>query len=488
MLKRIRNYQKYCWKAMNANKSSEESIIIFFVIFFATISVGTMAVRLNLLDIAMVCALLGLSCQYNQGMNNRMLRQAPVSDRFAVFNLIIVAPLSMVIVVALFIGMLAIIMSSIIMFTTGNGETLERNLIYPWVDIDLIKDWSIRILLFIIRWGVFVLISFYRERIKKIALTIVYVALFLASNWYLVQALRNNEYYGQYTYYEIIELFPCVKWIVISLVFVVILLWIYTWKTCLRLYRTDIKGQKTVKNRREQDVVVQKKSSLSAVIVLVVIFVAFIGGIMIAVFSGSDRKECNIVIDNSQYYYELSVYADEQGLDPELCFADGNQIIFPESIEGVEVKQYHAAIQGEYGDGWCSLAWERLLVATYTEDKYRIEKDRVSTLSVTYRSKTNQVIKDTQHFATETYVAVYDNGMNTYEYAMFDDENRQVVYVYLQDRLPNQIDTDIDIAFKHNASKLVPVKKANTSTRGYSIYSFWNEEDRYFENWWPGKN
>lgn len=487
MLNRIRNYQKYYWKTIQTNKASAESSVMFIVLFFVTITVGTTgAVQMNIVDLTTLCALLGMFSQYYDDVNNRMLRQVPVSDKFAVFNLIVITPLCFMIVTGLFLLLLATVGIGSIMLMVGDTSTM--GMAYGGTIVDFIKDWLINILLLLIRWSIFVLISFYRERVKKIGIFIAYLVLYLTSNWWLVQTLREYKYFGQYTYYEIVQLLPFGQWIVIGLIFTAVVLWIYTWKTCLTLYRADIKGQKRTKSLKIQEVPAQQKSSWVAVSVLMVILVAFFIGIMIATFSNPDGKACDIVIDDSQNYYELSVYADEQGINSEVYFLDSNQTIFPESVDGIEVEQYYASIRGKHGDGWSSLAWERLLVATYTENEYKNEKERVSMLSITHDSQTNKIVKDTEHFATEAYIAIYDEEYGLYEYALFDDENRQVAYVFLQDSSPNEIDTDTDITFKGNSSKIVPIKKSNTRTKGYSIYSFWDNEERYYETWWPGKD
>lgn len=131
------------------------------------------------------------------------------------------------------------------------------------------------------------------------------------------------------------------------------------------------------------------------------------------------------------------------------------------------------------------------MAVTLPEEDYQQEKERIAGLSLAYeggdesiKGQVNTVLQDTSHFSGECYIAVYNESMNSYEYALAYDQLNQIIYVYGEDFNPDKIPTNLD--FQAQAyQKVISIRTANDDNRGYSIYSFWDARYRFYETWTP---
>lgn len=71
------------------------------------------------------------------------------------------------------------------------------------------------------------------------------------------------------------------------------------------------------------------------------------------------------------------------------------------------------------------------LKTAYGEDAFEKKVDRISQISVTYEEKTNEILKDTDNFNVQAYIAEF-NWNHCYEYALVFPETKQVTYVFVQ--------------------------------------------------------
>lgn len=104
---------------------------------------------------------------------------------------------------------------------------------------------------------------------------------------------------------------------------------------------------------------------------------------------------------------------------------------FPKSIENLENVQYQYACK----EGLLDNSYLIYLKATYSDTDYRNEKERLSNIRCTVKlpEKTveNTIAYNETSFNYPAYIAVYNTDMS-FEYALADDENRCIIYVFLK--------------------------------------------------------
>lgn len=488
MIKKIHNYQKYCRTLMsNAEIGRENGFVFPMIIFLSMLVGGVGAIEWSSLDYIMVVMISAAGMLYGNNMRRQQLLQIPVSDKFAVLNIIVIFPLYWVVVGSILLGVVMALSGGVI-FVFGNGGALGDILYLPSMsDISVLAEWGLQMVPHLIIWAIIMLVSFCQGRWKKISILIGTALVLGIGNWCITQRLAHYQYYGNYSYFEATQLLPHGGIIVAVLAVMAVVVWIYTWKKCLALYRGDVKGQKRYKEVEvgKSKSPIKELSGKTGSAILIIVTIVFMGFIAAVMFSGGEK--CSIVTENHTDYQDFLVCLEEEGVESDVYFLESNLSIFPESIDHLEVEEYYAAVEGEYGDGWSSLNWKRILVVNYSEDEYEIERDRVSSLSISYKNQSNKVLKDTEHFAHEAYIAIYNDVWSTYEYALFDDDNYQVAYIFLQENSPYDLETNIDVRINGSRKDILPVKLANAEDGGYSIYSFWNKEWSSYETWWPGK-
>ena len=105
--------------------------------------------------------------------------------------------------------------------------------------------------------------------------------------------------------------------------------------------------------------------------------------------------------------------------------------IFPESIEDLEQVQYRYACK----KGLLDNSYLIYLKATYSDAAYIAEKERLTNIQCTIKlpneAVTNAIEYTETLFNFPAYVAVYNTNMS-FEYALSDDENRCIIYVFLK--------------------------------------------------------
>lgn len=270
---------------------------------------------------------------------------------------------------------------------------------------------------------------------------------------------------------------------------------IIAWRGSLKLYRADLKGQE--KSVDAQDKIDERfnrymKSTLSRSgkrqrivmsALLILVGVLSIMGICVGLFGAGNGKKVNIITSNPADYINWNCYAKEIDIDDNLWRT--GETIFPEDMDEEYIDEYYVKIDGEFcKDNWSSISKLRFLVATLPEEEYQKEKERLANISVScydeeVENNTNYILHDTDNFEVEAYIAVYETGLR-YEYALTDDKKNQIVYLFDSDAASEEIPTDVD--FRSNAlANVVPITRANTNGKGFSIYSFY---DKSFNVWY----
>jgi hypothetical protein len=134
--------------------------------------------------------------------------------------------------------------------------------------------------------------------------------------------------------------------------------------------------------------------------------------------------------------------------------------IFPKELpDSAEIKNYYY-----YSDnkGLFDNTYQIYLECTLSKDDYNKEVKRLSELKMTYRGEVNEVKYDTENFEYPAYVTIYADDYS-YEYALIDDENNRIIYIYTWFIYPDDVEFSKEYLpkeFMENASGL----------NGYSMY------------------
>lgn len=159
-------------------------------------------------------------------------------------------------------------------------------------------------------------------------------------------------------------------------------------------------------------------------------------------------------------YLKMSGHIEKEESD---CFSGLR--IFPEKIteEMQNVSYYY-----ECGNFALDNNYLIYLECEWADGVLEKEMDRLSTLYVEYDSERNNILYDEELFAYPAYISVYDineNGAGYMEYALIDEENSKVIYIYSQ--LMSDINEKIDA--KYLALETV---KDEWVDRAYNMYYF----------------
>ncbi|MBU3136381.1 zf-HC2 domain-containing protein [Clostridium gasigenes] len=163
-----------------------------------------------------------------------------------------------------------------------------------------------------------------------------------------------------------------------------------------------------------------KKIILGTVIVVGISVVAYIM-IIVALIAGPfffyDKNETTNISD----YREFDTIHNE-----EQCMWS-NLYVFPEKINNPDkVKSYYYYCDNK---GLFDNSYQMYLESEFSEDEFKEEVKRLSEIKVKYEGDENSIVYNNNDFKYPAYVAIKDNDC-TYEYALVDDENNRVMYVY----------------------------------------------------------
>ncbi|SDB56510.1 hypothetical protein SAMN02910298_02916 [Pseudobutyrivibrio sp. YE44] len=180
------------------------------------------------------------------------------------------------------------------------------------------------------------------------------------------------------------------------------------------------------------------------------------------------------VIITHKEWVQDDIYASSnvEEYDKELiltsCGSDLNSalLIFPEKIDSdADVCDYLA----EFKSGLFDTDGTLILKCKYNDTSYQKELDRISNIEMTIcdvnseQKHTNKIMYDEESFELPAYIASYGFG-NTYEYALVNDDAKEIAYIYLA--YPNPEDFEYPEYLMKN---LEAYNEENTSD-AYTIY------------------
>lgn len=181
---------------------------------------------------------------------------------------------------------------------------------------------------------------------------------------------------------------------------------------------------------RELALKVKKKNRLKTLLIILVAAAAsfaaymFLGLAVLGILSCG--SESYATIDTSNYgIYDGHMEGEKQGLYSGL-------FIFPEQISenASDVYYYYSCKDAGFDN-----SYQQFLKCTYTEEEYRAEIDRLRNIKCEISLRSGPVVNTVEYseakFGMPAYITAYaSHGM--YEYALCNDTDKTIVYVYLQ--------------------------------------------------------
>ncbi len=125
-------------------------------------------------------------------------------------------------------------------------------------------------------------------------------------------------------------------------------------------------------------------------------------------------------------YLDIDGHIENEGMD-----IRSGLFIFPESIENPENAQYRYVCQ----EGLTDNSYMIYLKETYSDSAYQAEKERLANIRCVVEMPNNAVENTVEYteklFNYPAYITIYNTNMS-FEYALADDENKCIIYIYLK--------------------------------------------------------
>lgn len=215
--------------------------------------------------------------------------------------------------------------------------------------------------------------------------------------------------------------------------------------------------QKIEKKQLENVVVIVGVIGIILVVFKYIIFYIFL--VLIVVLESIDQGETYKGIEE----YNKTAILEENGSD-----FNSDMRIFPDDISEFKNGEYIAHIDSALIDTDAYI----FLKADYNSDTYLKEKDRLSNINCVVstpngKSWTQDVYYDDKTYKYPAYIAT-DGFTNTYEYALLDEENKSIIYVFLSYPDYNSLTTYKDYLKVNSKDYLIPDGK---SRELFTIYA-----------------
>ncbi|MBR1392078.1 MAG: hypothetical protein IJ567_11690 [Lachnospiraceae bacterium] len=187
------------------------------------------------------------------------------------------------------------------------------------------------------------------------------------------------------------------------------------------------------------------------------IFRVTILGLMVFMLSGcSDTAYSTDHIEDYDKEYVVENYHSD---------LDSNLSVFPDELSTVnEVASFHASLSTNLFD----TDGEIILDCVYENDQFHDEIERLANLSMTIKNRdeqyTNSVLYDTEGYHYPAYITI-DGFGNTYEYALIDQDNHEIIYIYLA--YPNVR----DFPYRDYLKKDLSLYEEENTLDAYSMYN-----------------
>lgn len=498
MLKKIYEFQKLNnYMLSMESRGGRNMALRIFLLFAITISMPLISIGIGMKTsfwLLLFIIVMWMGYMQMTNIRNTLIRNLPVSDKFLVANCMFINWIQYYVMV---FGVLLIMQlaGSLLYILTDTKSSSAMNssisLIYDIGFINFDSGLSIIAIVFCLLvmltiWFCFCIAMFTRNKIARAIIMIGIAVIYLAFIYSVKRGAVNKGFYGSVKLTDALQVYSVYPVMIIALVAAVIM-GIVCWKYCLKKLRYDVKGQETsyineTKSINEYNKFVQQtvgnrgdmngKRTVALIVVAVMVFAVVISMQKFGIIGSSDdAKEIDIRTSSVADYDK---WEDKEG-----------NYIFPESVNESEVSEYKAAKYGAIDTAaeWESLVKYRYLCQRLSDDEYEAEKERVAAITVTNNSKyaskhENHMIHDTKHFPKEAYIAIYQPTLQEYEYALFDDEKKEITYVYCSGEEYRKVLKDYDIFAK---GSVISIEQANTDDMEYSIESFYDTSIGWYD-------
>lgn len=141
--------------------------------------------------------------------------------------------------------------------------------------------------------------------------------------------------------------------------------------------------------------------------------------------------------------------------------------IFPSEINKDKVKEFKYYSADDLFVG----SYLYYLVVDYDKDEFNTEVERIKSVNQPFRDIVKNIFFAKTGFKYPAYITIWD-GNGTYEYAIVDEENTKIAYVFNQ--LFDWKDTDVAEDYLPKDYS-VPSTSKDTGKDGYSMYYVYDE-------------
>lgn len=163
----------------------------------------------------------------------------------------------------------------------------------------------------------------------------------------------------------------------------------------------------------------KKKKILFYILGALIIAIVFIVLIIFIFYKGLNYADSGLF---EQKTVTDIAYYDEMWDNPEKHEDYNKSILFPKSVENLKVTDFLFV----YNVHLFITEWQIELVVKYDEDYFENEVERIKSVC-----KGSPVYGETEYFDKPAYASMWDYD-SCYEYAIVDEKNSEIVYIYFQ--------------------------------------------------------
>ena len=497
MIKKIIAYQKLISSVQSVSRGRGIKMFVFILLFIIANTINAILGFQSSFGTYFFIVALFMGAYQLTNVRKSLFRNMPVSDRFAVVNCMFVMPawlFTSTFLILIILGLLSYSISS-----TGSigeiGAAIVETIIYQMFGLNgsiNLCGCLFAILFAAIIWFWFCMAVFTRNKKAKVVVYVLLLGLYIIMEVLMLKKAHAIGYFGGIRLSDIVELFPKYP-LMIAVIILAIGSGIICYRYCVKVLRYDTKGQRTSHIDEAKEINVYncyvkknirggsedtKKNTIVLLAILVLVTCAVLMFRELGLVEGSEEeKEFEYTTSSIDQYEEW----EEMGKE-DLAFISNSTIVFPEKIEGRNVVEYKASKYGTKNDGdWLTCTAYRFLVQKLSKEDFEVEKNRIASISCEVTGdefgaeKVNHILHDTEHFSDDAYIAKYDYDSYSFEYAIVDEENLEITYLYCNGAEPRWIFKEYDI-FPSLMDKVISIEDANTDYKGFDIESFYNTE------------
>lgn len=189
-------------------------------------------------------------------------------------------------------------------------------------------------------------------------------------------------------------------------------------------------------------------------ILLIILSILIICGVSIFIINKEKIYEKKDIDKYKEYLSELKNNSD----------VHSKLFIFPDEINKDNVEEFQYLKKDGLFDG----SYLFYIIVKYDEKEYNKEIDRLKKIKRIFNGF-DKFILYTEELKYHTYITICD-GMDTFEYALLDDNNKKIIYVFRQlFNSNNNLKDDYLLKYK------VPNDKKDKNSIGFNMYYFYDE-------------